>query len=159
MTDYVYRHFSEDGELLYVGVTGNLPVRAYVHKLSSAWWNKVHCTTSVPYSTRAEAEAAEAAAILREQPTYNRKGKTAPVPKPLTYQQQLQCVADCVECNLFGAKSIAKMVPEDYGLRRLARMAYQSGQIHGHGLGRDCYLSQRSYDNWLAVTQAAKLVA
>jgi predicted GIY-YIG superfamily endonuclease len=37
----LYRHYSKDGKLLYVGVTSNLKARNTVHKSQSHWFNDI----------------------------------------------------------------------------------------------------------------------
>lgn len=68
---WVYRHISEDGKLLYVGVTNNLKNRTEQHKFGSEWFDEVADITSKQYDTRREALDVEAATILLENPAYN----------------------------------------------------------------------------------------
>lgn len=149
VTDYVYRHFSEDGELLYVGVTWNVIVRSYQHSLRSRWWPLVDHIEAVAYDDRESAERAETEAIFREQPKFNRKDKERPKTPALTRAQQLLVVANCVECRIFGSRTLAKTVPDSYAFRREVYDAYLAGQIHGHPVGHGCHINVRSYNEWL----------
>lgn len=69
---YVYRCFSEDGTLLYVGLTDNVNRRMYQHAHRAPWWKQVSEIQSTVYADRGSALKAEARAILDERPTYNR---------------------------------------------------------------------------------------
>lgn len=67
----VYRFFSHDGELLYVGVTDSLGTRWRKHSKNKPWWNEVADTRIAWLDTRAEALAEETHAIKQERPKYN----------------------------------------------------------------------------------------
>lgn len=69
-TTYVYRFFRGDGTLLYVGVTKNLNSRFSVHQ-NKPWWPQASHSTVDAHGNRALALAAEAMAILEENPLYN----------------------------------------------------------------------------------------
>lgn len=72
----LYRCYSEDGRLLYVGVTSNLPQRLATHRKS--WWGWQLVTHTVErFQTQAEAMAAEKVAIVAERPRFNRQGRWA----------------------------------------------------------------------------------
>lgn len=67
----VYRFFSQDAALLYVGVTDSLGTRWRNHSKNKPWWSQVADTRIVWYNTRAEALAEEERAIKEERPRYN----------------------------------------------------------------------------------------
>ncbi|MEV5957283.1 GIY-YIG nuclease family protein [Streptomyces sp. NPDC051987] len=67
----LYRLFNESGGLLYVGITNDPEVRWAYHARQKAWWSDVRKRTIEWKATRAEAEAAEAEAIGRENPQWN----------------------------------------------------------------------------------------
>jgi predicted GIY-YIG superfamily endonuclease len=69
----LYRHLDPRGELLYVGITTDLPRRWAQHRELSLWARFVSYTHVCWYSTRAEAEAAERSAIRYEEPLFNTK--------------------------------------------------------------------------------------
>ncbi len=81
----VYRLYSKDGTLLYVGVTRNIPERFYQHEVYKHWWPHVARKTMNWYGSRTAALAAEAAAIVSERPVYNIAGVSSeeddPTPK------------------------------------------------------------------------------
>ena len=67
----LYRMFDRGRGLLYVGITGHLPGRINAHENDKPWWSDVRILTVEPFRTRAEALAAELAAIKTEGPLYN----------------------------------------------------------------------------------------
>lgn len=150
MSNWVYRHFAADGELLYVGVSGNVEVRSYQHSFNSEWWPLVSRTETVEFPDRSTAEAAEAHAILAEQPTWNRRGKVERVAEPLSHAQQLLVIQLCVECSLFGSRSLAAAAPatDGYGERRQLHDAFLRGEVHGHLAGQTMHLNDASVALW-----------
>ena len=81
----LYRHFSADGELLYVGVSLNTVARLVAHQHRSEWFDKIASITIEKFESRDAAEAAETAAIKAEAPKFNRRHvaeRTATVIKP-----------------------------------------------------------------------------
>ena len=59
------------GALLYVGITKDFGQRWKQHGASKPWWLQVERQTVDWYNTRAEALAAEEAAIKAERPRFN----------------------------------------------------------------------------------------
>lgn len=72
---HVYRLFDRDGELLYIGATSNIGSRLNDYRRNCVWWHRVGFVDSDEYPTRAEAFAAEAAAIREHQPELNTQSK------------------------------------------------------------------------------------
>ena len=72
----LYRMFSADNQLLYIGITLNISHRFAVHRSTKSWWTDVVDIRVEHFASRAELEAAEDAAIAAEQPLYNVKRKT-----------------------------------------------------------------------------------
>lgn len=71
----VYRIFSAEGVLLYVGCTRSMPQRWRCHARTQPWWSEAVSWTNQWYITRAEAELAEEHAISAENPRYNIQGR------------------------------------------------------------------------------------
>jgi len=71
MTHYLYRHWSDAGGLLYVGVTNNPGKRIKDHKRGSAWFEGVGNITLEKFDSRPEVLRAEKDAIQKENPEYN----------------------------------------------------------------------------------------
>lgn len=67
----LYRFFDDQGSLLYVGLTVNLPTRLRDHHRGKAWWQSVARMTVQRYPTRAEVVFAERLAIIAEKPLHN----------------------------------------------------------------------------------------
>lgn len=80
----LYRLYASKDFLLYVGITGNLANRLAQHAAEKNWWPEVVRKTVVLYPSRAEAKAAETAAIHEERPVYNvRDAVTSPSAVPI----------------------------------------------------------------------------
>jgi predicted DNA-binding transcriptional regulator AlpA len=67
----LYRHWSADGELLYVGVSLSVLQRAAHHKHCSPWFREIARIDIEWFPTRGEALRAERSAIWREKPRHN----------------------------------------------------------------------------------------
>lgn len=70
----VYRAWSEDGTLLYIGSTINPVQRIRAHATGTRWWGEVVRLTFEEYDTEAEVRKAESTAIWNEPSIYNRGG-------------------------------------------------------------------------------------
>lgn len=66
-----YKFYSSTGELLYVGITGNLDQRLHAHRLQKTWWKDVDDINVKVFNTREEAESYERQCIKVECPKYN----------------------------------------------------------------------------------------
>lgn len=67
----LYRHFSQDGELLYVGITARFPDRIAHHSRHARWWADVARIEIETFPDRESVLAAEAKAIKTEFPVFN----------------------------------------------------------------------------------------
>lgn len=67
---YLYRLYSADGDLLYVGMTLNPLGRIPTHK-RKAWGKSIASCTTERFPDRESAKAAERSAIHHEKPRYN----------------------------------------------------------------------------------------
>jgi len=70
----LYRLWSADGTLLYVGIADNLKARFDDHKKEKRWWGDVAKVTVVWYGSRKDAFQAEDIAIKTEHPIHNIAG-------------------------------------------------------------------------------------
>lgn len=77
----VYRFFTADDTLLYVGVTQRFGTRWSSHAKEKPWWPQVARQAVVWYDTRAEALRIETEAIKAEKPVHNVLHQPKP-PKP-----------------------------------------------------------------------------
>jgi len=73
LSERLYRHFDEAGELLYVGVTSRLPRRVREHQQHSPWWEKIARIEVKPYPDRQSVLEAERVAIENEKPKFNKR--------------------------------------------------------------------------------------
>lgn len=69
-THYLYRVWNAENELMYVGVTINVRQRFTMHR-AAGWWPEGAQHTVEEFPNRADAEAAETAAIIAEVPKLN----------------------------------------------------------------------------------------
>lgn len=67
----LYRLFSADETLLYVGISKHALARIGEHARDKAWYRDIATMTLVHYPTRADAERAERVAIAAEKPIHN----------------------------------------------------------------------------------------
>lgn len=67
----LYRLYSAQGVLLYVGIADNIPTRLKQHSKDKPWWPEVASTAFQQFPSRSEAEAAEKRAIKTERPVHN----------------------------------------------------------------------------------------
>lgn len=67
----LYRFTNKVGELLYVGITMDLPARMRDHRLRKPWWTEATRIDIEHFESRDEALAAERAAIKNESPLHN----------------------------------------------------------------------------------------
>lgn len=73
----LYRHFDEDGGLLYVGKTNrSLPQRSNEHLKRSIWYKLTARTETERFDTQEELDTAEKHAIENEHPTFNKQHNT-----------------------------------------------------------------------------------
>lgn len=73
MAYYLYRHFSKNGELLYIGISKNHNSRICDHEKNSPWFGKIHKIDIQIYKTQKLVIEAEKNAIIKERPKYNLK--------------------------------------------------------------------------------------
>lgn len=69
----LYRHYDEDGILLYVGESINAISRLYQHTREAKWADDIRTVTIEVFPSRDEAIEAETSAIQSERPLYNIK--------------------------------------------------------------------------------------
>ena len=71
----LYRLFSQNGELLYIGMTGGPMLRIFHHSLHMAWWKDVvTITLERGFDSRDDLLRAEQVAIRKEGPRHNHVG-------------------------------------------------------------------------------------
>lgn len=75
---FVYRFYDAAKAPLYIGITSCNATRWDQHRKHSEWWLLAEYVAVSVYGTSEELEAAEKAAIRREQPQFNRQFKRWP---------------------------------------------------------------------------------
>lgn len=73
----LYRYFDSEGQLLYVGITGDNTKRQSQHRRNSFWFGEIHSATFEHFEQRDSALEAEALSIRHEKPKYNIAGTSA----------------------------------------------------------------------------------
>lgn len=76
----LYRHYDENGTLLYVGVSISAMLRFSQHKHESSWYRQIKRQEIETFNSRKEALEAETRAIRTEKPLYNIRKKLKPLP-------------------------------------------------------------------------------
>lgn len=77
MTTTLYRAYDDRDRLLYVGISDGEFIRLAQHAAAAPWTVYTVRITLTRYPLRADAEAAERAAILGEDPVWNYQGRPA----------------------------------------------------------------------------------
>lgn len=67
----LYRYFDGNGQLLYVGITGDNTKRQSQHRRNSFWFGEIESATFEHFDTRQQALEAETLAIRTERPMHN----------------------------------------------------------------------------------------
>lgn len=81
---YAYQCWGRAGQLLYVGITNDLPRRMQQHALDKFWWSEVAEVTSRGFSREIEARWAEWALITTRRPPYNSSSAPPKTPDAVT---------------------------------------------------------------------------
>lgn len=79
----LYRFWSADGELLYIGITNDPHERFRSHRATKPWWRAVATITLERHPDRTTLAAAEQKAIRDEGPTYNVTHANQSTPQPM----------------------------------------------------------------------------
>jgi len=84
MSEYrVYRHYSMNGELLYVGASQNLDARTKRHLLTAKWRDEIHRVESVSCNSEIEMLTLEIDTIRSLRPKHNVRGMLLPTDSEL----------------------------------------------------------------------------
>lgn len=75
----LYRFFGRDDELLYIGITFDLPARLAAHRKGKHWWSDIVRIGIESHTSRKAALEAERQAIIAEQPRWNVTHNQRPV--------------------------------------------------------------------------------
>lgn len=68
---FLYRLYSKEGRLIYIGISNAWHHRMQEHRRSQPWWDEVEHVFTISFPDRRSALVAEEAAIKSERPAYN----------------------------------------------------------------------------------------
>ena len=103
----LYRHFANDGSLLYVGISLSWPSRTKSHASGSRWFDQVARVEIEQFPSREAALEAEREAIKRERPKFNIIHNTAATRKKNVGKRYFYRKAPVIteaSCRFMGAK-------------------------------------------------------
>jgi excinuclease UvrABC nuclease subunit len=83
MSHFLYRHYDENDELLYIGISLDAITRQGAHERLAGWFPSVRRIEITVYPNKAEAARAEIQAIQLEQPRWNQQHHPAPEKPPI----------------------------------------------------------------------------
>ncbi|MFD7980225.1 GIY-YIG nuclease family protein [Streptomyces sp. NPDC059071] len=117
----LYRLFDREGGLLYVGVTYDIDQRLKQHEQQKYWWPDVSRWEVTWFGSRAEAEAAEVAAIRSERPLHDHSDRAASrtwmlgIPKTERERREVLLTRDAIELDVqqgfFPSKAVLPQMP------------------------------------------------
>lgn len=99
----IYRFYSSEGQLLYVGISDNPGHRFTQHEKTKTWWKEVTGISIEWAATRQAALAIERRAIRVESPVYNiaRHSPKPPKEEPKECGHCYTCMRESGPCNLY----------------------------------------------------------
>jgi predicted GIY-YIG superfamily endonuclease len=158
----VYRIRGEAGVLLYIGMTSSPSIRWNAHQLEQPWWDELRTLTVEWHESRPEAEAAEKAAILAEQPKYNvtylkpaRLGRNRKAPEVIPVRKGAAELAPRPDDeDLLTADEAAKMAR--LGPLVFRKALVQTGGPTGFTLGGKTVYRRREIRQWIADVEASQ---
>lgn len=137
----VYLAYNEQGELLYIGSTGNLPQRQATHRATSPWWPEVARWEVEQVPWRSHAYQRETDLIHELRPRYNRPPGPAPGFTRQVPQTPEQAAIDARVAQLHNAgRSWAEIVHE-------LRLSHQSLAARIRRLARAGTITRRNPGN------------
>lgn len=136
---YLYRHFDEEYNLLYVGVSCSPTKRTKQHSHISEWFPLVNTIKIERFNSKSEAEFAETTAIFNENPRFNIRKKYKSVFVPTS--NQLMAEFYPIEVAAYYLK-ISKSA--------LYQKIHRKNSPPFHSFGRkNIYFKKREIDQWL----------
>ena len=115
----LYRAFTEEGDLLYVGISLSVFSRLSAHKKTAEWFEKCSRIDVETFPNRSQAEKAEMKAIKTEFPKFNKQGKVKEPPKSKWDYLGNGCLrADSLERLFYRVKQFHKIGESQKKLER-----------------------------------------
>lgn len=158
----LYRIRGEAAVLLYIGITNSPAIRWNAHQQAQPWWDELRSLTVEWHETRDEAEAAEKAAILAEQPKYNvtylKPSGVSRERKPLEAIPVERGAADLEprpdDEDLMKIHEVEQMTR--LGRVMLRRTLVQTGGPTGFALGNEILWRRGEIRQWIADVEASQ---
>jgi predicted GIY-YIG superfamily endonuclease len=157
----LYRIRGEADVLLYIGISNHLSMRWNHHQAHQPWWDELRSLTVEWYDWRSEAEDAEKAAILAEQPKYNKtylKRRRKSTPKRLEFTPVESGVAvidprpDDEDLLVWvEAANMVRLSPDEF-----RQALIQTAGPQGFTLGRSTLFRRRDIRQWIADVEASQ---
>lgn len=159
----IYRFYSSEGQLLYVGISDNPGHRFTQHEKTKTWWKEVSGISIEWAGTRQAALAIERRAIRVESPVYNIARHTPKPPKeePQSCGHCYTCMRESGPCNLHYPHPDEDRIPcENCGS---LTCLYALGQSDGIDEGMDFVRFHQKEDHkshyWDGVTEAGNHIS
>lgn len=128
----LYRHFGENGELLYIGISLSVTTRLGQHRLTSPWFEKISRIEVEHFSNRIDALNAEKKAIKSESPKFNIHHNTpdkVPTPAPeLISIERMSLTANLVDKPWYNLSEAAVIL--GMGSAEVKKL-FESGELSG----------------------------
>ena len=137
----LYRHYDQQGQLLYVGVSLNAMARLQQHASTAGWFSKIRSVTIEQFESREKALSAERLAIVDEAPLFNIKiptrlddpicqGATLPAPERAWLRKHNAKVLS------FGVDILGSTAQKTGTWEGYIVVTFDGGERRPHGTGR-----------------------
>lgn len=126
MSAFVYKHFAEDGTLLYIGCTTNFSGRMSSHSFSAGWWDEVAKIEAIRYRNKRDALRGEAGLIRLLKPKFNAIDLTRPV-----------------KIEVYLTTVMHKKMKDEIAIQKRQRVHINASDIVGEALGERFSKSNR----------------
>jgi predicted GIY-YIG superfamily endonuclease len=142
-THYVYRLYSEDGVLLYIGMTNNADSRVRVHRNQQFWGAQIARVETEEHPGREVAAQAERLAIDAEKPAYNHTYNPAAPAKNIGYSEDDELMPNAQVAEHLGIdRSYVRHMMRRHGIpekRGYSREEVQAIELKGQGFRSDLH--------------------
>lgn len=136
----LYRFYTDDGRLLYVGITADPAQRFGKHAATKAWWPEVRGISLEWYDDREDVLAAERRAIAVEGPLWNLQRAPMRAARPKNCGHCVYCLHD-EPCAIAAPDNYADPIacPICSSETCLYGVGYEDGHQHGWSRAHERY--------------------